>query len=637
MRVLVVDDKEENLYLLRALLEGEGWSVDEARHGAEALTKAHENRPDLIVSDLLMPVMDGFTLLSQWKGDEQLRTIPFVVYTATYTDPKDERLALDLGADAFMVKPLEPEPFMKRIQEVLQKRALGEIPASGSPRSPEDGLFKKYSEVLVNKLEAKVLQLEEVNRSLQEEIGRRQRTEVALVQSRRDWEDIFQAIGHPAIIMDLEQGIVAANKECLAVTGKSLEELLNAKCYEVFHADGNRPPDCPMAALVESGSTEKVENEMEVLGGYYVVSCTPIFDEQGNIRRVIHIATNISERKKSEDAVREQRDLIDTVMESLPGVLYLFRNDGKYLKWNKRMEVISGYSFQEIDTMSPLNFFSERNQPVIQEAIRRALDRGEVVVEAELLTKAGNEIPYLFTGNQVTLHDTKCVVGMGIDITERKRLENEIRFNNILLSTQQEVSIDGILVVDRDGKILSFNSRFVNMWGIAPEVIETKTDELVLRSVLKKLEYPEEFLEKVNHLYAHPDQTSRDEILLKGGRTFDRYSAPMVGAEGHHYGRVWYFRDITERKQAEMALRERDRAWATLINNLPGFVYRCTNDPAWTMQYISDGCLQITGYGPEEFIGNTTLAYNDIVRPDYRAFLWEKMAGPAFKESCLRG
>ena len=157
--------------------------------------------------------------------------------------------------------------------------------------------------------------------------------------------------------------------------------------------------------------------------------CTPLFDEQGKIRRVIHIATDISERKKAEDAVRAQKDLFDTVMESLPGVLYLFRNDGKYLKWNKRMEVISGYSCQEIDTMSPLNFFSERNQPVIQEAIRRALDRGEVVVEAELLTKAGNEIPYLFTGNQVTLDDTKCVVGMGIDIRERKRLENEIRFN----------------------------------------------------------------------------------------------------------------------------------------------------------------------------------------------------------------
>ena len=112
MKILVVDDKPENLHLLRALLQGHGHEVAEARHGAEALVKARQSPPALIISDLLMPVMDGYTLLRHWKGDEQLKQIPFVVYTATYTEPKDERLALDLGADAFLLKPTEPEPFI---------------------------------------------------------------------------------------------------------------------------------------------------------------------------------------------------------------------------------------------------------------------------------------------------------------------------------------------------------------------------------------------------------------------------------------------------------------------------------------------------------------------------------------------
>jgi two-component system, cell cycle sensor histidine kinase and response regulator CckA len=118
-RVLIVDDDTQNLHMLRALMRGHGWTVDVAHDGAEALVRALATPPDLVISDLLMPVMDGYTLLRRWKQNEQLRRIPFIVYTATYTDPKDERLALALGAGAFIVKPSEPDPFMARVFEVV--------------------------------------------------------------------------------------------------------------------------------------------------------------------------------------------------------------------------------------------------------------------------------------------------------------------------------------------------------------------------------------------------------------------------------------------------------------------------------------------------------------------------------------
>ena len=107
--VLIVDDRSDNRYLLRALLQGHGFAVSEAENGSAALARARTQRPDVIVSDLLMPVMDGYTLLREWKADPGLASIPFIVYTATYTEPRDEKLALDLGADAFIVKPAEPE------------------------------------------------------------------------------------------------------------------------------------------------------------------------------------------------------------------------------------------------------------------------------------------------------------------------------------------------------------------------------------------------------------------------------------------------------------------------------------------------------------------------------------------------
>ena len=178
-RILIVDDKEENLYLLRALLQGHGYEVISASHGAEALIKARQNPPDLVISDLLMPIMDGYTLLHNWKADERLKTIPFVVYTATFIDKQDEHLALDLGADDFILKPTEPEPFLARINEAMTKAKSGLSPVR-TTSTDKATLVNEYSEVLFHKLEEKALQLEEANRVLLLEIVERKRAELEL-------------------------------------------------------------------------------------------------------------------------------------------------------------------------------------------------------------------------------------------------------------------------------------------------------------------------------------------------------------------------------------------------------------------------------------------------------------------------
>src|SRR5262245_24677462 len=140
-RVLIVDDGRENLYLLRMLLEAHGYVVDEAHHGAEALERARATPPQLIVSDLLMPVMDGYTLLRHWKADSRLRHAPFIVYTATYTAPEDEELALKLGADAFILKPAEPDDFLARL-DAVQGRLVGADPARPFTGGSEDTVLK---------------------------------------------------------------------------------------------------------------------------------------------------------------------------------------------------------------------------------------------------------------------------------------------------------------------------------------------------------------------------------------------------------------------------------------------------------------------------------------------------------------
>ena len=121
INVLIVDDKTENIYLLQSMLDPSGFKTISARNGAEALGLMRTDIPDLIITDILMPVMDGFTLCRECKKDEILKNIPFFFYTATYTDSKDEEYALNLGADRFILKPQEPDVFLKIINDFLEE------------------------------------------------------------------------------------------------------------------------------------------------------------------------------------------------------------------------------------------------------------------------------------------------------------------------------------------------------------------------------------------------------------------------------------------------------------------------------------------------------------------------------------
>lgn len=192
---------------------------------------------------------------------------------------------------------------------------------------------------------------------------------------------------------------------------------------------------------------------------------------------------------------------------------------------------------------------------------------------------------------------------------EQKRVERELLFRKTLLEAQTEAAIDGILVVDPAGRILSFNRRFVAMWGIPQEVIASHSDEAAISSVLHKLADPETFLIRVRYLYDHPDKESRDEISLKDGRTLDRYSAPVRNPEGGFYGRVWYFRDVTDQKLHDEELRQSAHRLRTALDELNRFSYSVAHDlraPLRAMSGFSDVLQQ-------EFAGTLDPAAQDYL------------------------
>ena len=176
---------------------------------------------------------------------------------------------------------------------------------------------------------------------------------------------------------------------------------------------------------------------------------------------------------------------------------------------------------------------------------RQRVERALQQSKKELETKVIERTSELYTMNQQLQQE----------LSERNRAENELKFSNVLLTTQQEVSLDGILNVDEENNISSINQRFIDIWNIPAELIVERKDEPLLKYVTGQLADPEGFLAKVQHLYQSRNETSRDEVVLKDGRILDRYSAPIFGNEGQYYGRVWFFREITELRRAEAALR----------------------------------------------------------------------------------
>lgn len=156
-----------------------------------------------------------------------------------------------------------------------------------------------------------------------------------LVKARQEWQDIFEAIGQPTIILDPEQNIIAANKSVLELTGKSLDELKRHKCFEIFHAGKNKHPEnCPMQKLLQSKIPQTCEMEIETLSGIFMVSCTPVLDSDGEMTKIIHIATDITAIKKAKTELKSSLQRYQKLLDTIPYGVDEINMEGKIILTN---------------------------------------------------------------------------------------------------------------------------------------------------------------------------------------------------------------------------------------------------------------------------------------------------------------
>ncbi len=203
-RVLVADDDPSSRYLLESILTSGGYEVSSAADGAEALAAAHQDPPDLIITDILMPNMDGYALCREWRADPTLVDIPLVFYTANYTHADDERFAENLGADRFLLKPMDPDDLLHEVNDLLELTEAGDLPHRPPQPGSENEVLKEYNARLVSKLEQQLTEVQRVNQSLTALVDGTIQAIAKLVEAR----DPYTA-GHQERVADLASAIAA--------------------------------------------------------------------------------------------------------------------------------------------------------------------------------------------------------------------------------------------------------------------------------------------------------------------------------------------------------------------------------------------------------------------------------------------
>jgi two-component system, cell cycle sensor histidine kinase and response regulator CckA len=310
-----------------------------------------------------------------------------------------------------------------------------------------------------------------------------------------------------------------------------------------------------------------------------------------------------ADRKKTqtEEALASEHNLLHTLINSLPDRIYVKDTESRFLLNNfAHIRSLGAKSQEEVRGKTDFDFRPPEFATRYLADDKNVIQSGKALINREEPTVFSSNKTGWHLATKVPLRDTQKkiigLVGISRDITERKMMEEALKESVSLLQATLESTADGILVVDKSGKISSCNKRFTKMWRIPADVAASRDDDLLLNHVVEQLKYPESFISKVRELYAHPDENSFDVLEFKDGRIFERYSRAQR-VDGIPVGRVWSFRDVTERKKAE----QENRLLAQTIASIRDCV--SITDLNDKIIFVNEAFLNTYGYTREELLG----------------------------------